>query len=71
MADVGKKLHQLEKLEESSEALREYVLQEMELKPDKCDYDSIEQKIDVLDALLTDLAIMLDKPDKPDNAVTF
>ena len=43
----------------------------MELKPDKCDYDSIEQKIDVLDALLTDLAIMLDKPDKPDNAVTF
>jgi hypothetical protein len=71
MANVGKSLHQLQELEESSEALREYVLREKELNTDKCDYDSIVQKIDALDALLTDIAIMLDKPDKPDEAVTF
>ncbi|MGA2570641.1 MAG: hypothetical protein ABSF23_08990 [Terracidiphilus sp.] len=54
-------LHRMEKI---SEVMREIILRRKEKNPDT-NYEAVEGKIDALDAMLMDIAAMLDKPDEP------
>jgi hypothetical protein len=51
-------------MEKISEVMREIILRRKEKNPDT-NYEAVEGKIDALDAMLMDIAAMLDKPDEP------